>query len=269
MVYKGKSIYKNGSYIQLNQLEEANPEAKNIYEVIRIIHGKVLFWKEHLDRLENSLRKEKVDVNLDEFDLPVIIKKVLLQNNETDCNMRIDFFAGQDINLVIGCVPSFYPGKEMYRSGVHVKSLKAERKNPAVKIVQNSLKKRVAEELNDVSVFEVLLINKSGYITEGSKTNVFLIKDATVFTSKPKNVLNGITRKNIVKLCHDENIKLVEKDIELTELQCFEACFLTGTSPKVLPVKSVDGITFSTNSTLMKKIMIAYNHLIDRSLYTM
>lgn len=61
-----------------------------------------------------------------------------------------------------------------------------------------------------------------------------------------------------------EGAQVKETRINLSELGKFEACFLTGTSPKVLPVSGFDGHRFDVNNSIMRKLMQAYDDLVAR-----
>ena len=103
-------------------------------------------------------------------------------------------------------------------------------------------------------------------ITEGSKSNVFFIRKECVMTAPGDKVLKGITREKVISFCNKLNYKLIECPISIDTLPSMEAVFLTGTSPKILPVNRIDQITYSTGHPMMKNLMAAYDDLIQEDI---
>ena len=269
MRYTGHKVFLNGKLTDLSSDLMEFMEGRNIYEVIRIIDGKILFWKDHLIRLGKSLQIEDVRLNLSDMDFIEMISVLIRQNRYENMNIRIDVFVSDITNIIIGFIPTYYPDTALYDEGVKTVTLNSVREDPAVKVVHNALKSRVDKILTNRKIFEVLFLNEAGNLTEGSRTNLFLIKGKEVFTAKSEDVLLGVTRNKVIELCHLENIPVHECDLAFEGAADFDACFLTGTSPKVLPVKFVDDISFPVKNGILLKIMNAYNLLISRSLYAM
>ncbi|MEG0641800.1 MAG: aminotransferase class IV, partial [Clostridium sp.] len=113
--------------------------------------------------------------------------------------------------------------------------------------------------LKEKECFEAILVNDDGYVTEGSRSNLFFIRDNTLYTTQGKDVLLGITRKRIIDLAKKNGVNVIEKPIHIDELSGFSSLFISGTSPKVLPIKSVDNINYLTKDTLLLKIISIYD----------
>ncbi len=111
-------------------------------------------------------------------------------------------------------------------------------------------------------MFEVLLVDRGGRITEGSRSNVFFVKNDRLFTPKGGDVLSGITRRKIISLAQEMNIELVEADIFLSEISGFQALFLSGTSPKILPVSQLAEMNFNPRNALLRLLQEKYDALI-------
>jgi len=75
--------------------------------------------------------------------------------------------------------------------------------------------------------------------------------------------LKGITREKIIQICNELNYKLIEDFISINNLSSYESAFITGTSPKVLPVASTDEIYFNVNHLLLRNIMSRYDSMIE------
>lgn len=208
-----------------------------VYEVIRIINYTPLFLKEHLQRLQNST-KLRLPFSLSKFDDIIKgIKLIIAANCLETGNIEIQI---SDANkLLIKIIPHSYPTETMYREGVCLGVLRAERKNPNAKEKNQSLRDCANQLMKTHHFFEVILVDNQGFVTEGSRSNIFFVKENKVFTSPTKAVLQGITREKIFEICHQQKIPIFEKEILLAEIETFEAVFMTGTSPAVLPVQKI------------------------------
>ena len=115
----------------------------------------------------------------------------------------------------------------------------------------------------DLGLYEVLLVDNDHNVTEGSKSNTFFVKGNTIVTAMAQDVLCGITRLQIVSLIHSLRIPLEERKIHLSELSDFDAAFISGTSPKVLPIRSVESIEYKVDNPIVQKLSEAYNKSIS------
>jgi len=241
-------------YIFNNSLEKSEnidihdtDKGSKIYEVIRIIDGVPLYLEDHYARLKNSLSMLGFGLNITEDDIDLRIRKVIEANSLTNCNVKVIVYNdGHLQNCLMYISKSYYPSKEEIESGVRVSLLNLERKDPNVKRLDKEYKEKVARSIIENNVFEVLLVNSAGEITEGSKSNVFFVKDGKVHTAPGKHVLKGITRKYIIEACERTGIEVVENLIGIESLSTVEGLFLSGTSIKVLPVSHVENYEFSS-----------------------
>ena len=91
-----------------------------------------------------------------------------------------------------------------------------------------------------------------------------MIKGDTVFTSRIEAILPGVTRGSIISILSENNIKFEEKDVNFKDICQMDALFITGTSPKVLPIRMVDDYAFqSSTNPLLLKIIQKYDEKIE------
>jgi branched-chain amino acid aminotransferase len=238
------------------------------YEVVRLIDGKFLFLKDHFKRLEQTLSRSGLH-----FPGPEMIIEhlcLLLRNNDfTIGNIRICIQPGGGDQYRLTCyfVPYFYPEICMYKSGVHLVSYSHVRPNPGIKKWDDQFRRGVKEAIRDHGVYEVVLLNEKKQITEGSRSNIFFIDRNDLLITPPlSDVLPGITRKYVLEICASEKMKVVERPVQLSEMDKMISCFITGTSPKVLPVWQLDGFQFKVDHPKLELIMIRFDQLIDKHL---
>lgn len=231
----------------------------SLYEVIRIIDGKPLFLQRHLERLENSARLINVKLWITETQLKEKIEQLIKENDITIGNVKFVFNFDNTAFLAY-FVKYHYPSAEDYKNGVKTIFYHGERKNPNAKIINVGFREIVDKEIKDKSAYEAILVDRNGFITEGSKSNIFMIKDRKVITSPLEDVLPGITRSVIVEVCREIGIEVVEKKFSYKHVKDLDALFISGTSPKVLPIREVDDIEFnSPHNEVVLQIMNGYD----------
>lgn len=229
----------------------------SIYEVIRIIDGVPLFLEEHLDRMFFSAKLINYDIEKDRKEIEEEIKALIFKNKVERLNIKLlsSETEKEEKVFLVYFIESFYPPKDYYTNGIHTILFDYERNNPNAKVLFSSFKDEVSKEIKKQGAFEALLVNKSGYILEGSRSNTFFVKDNKVYTAKPKDVLLGITRKHIFKVCKKLNIEIIEESIHTEDLNKLEGAFMTGTSVNVLPISTIGKINLnSINNKLIKEI---------------
>ena len=88
-----------------------------------------------------------------------------------------------------------------------------------------------------------IALDVSGYISEGSGENVFLIKDGVVMTPPLySTILPGITRDSVIKICESIGIPVLERAIPREMLYIADEVFFTGTAAEITPIRSVDKV---------------------------
>jgi branched-chain amino acid aminotransferase len=237
-----------------------------LYEVIRVIDHIPLFLDDHLDRLSKTAESNHIHKLPEYHEIRNAVFDIINDENRDFGNIKITFTIKSPDSpaiMEIEFIPHFYPSEEKYKTGVKVGILKAERPNPQAKIQNMELRNKANFLMSKEKVFEVLLVDKDGNITEGSRSNVFFVKENQLYTSPDEKVLQGITRKKIVRLCVDQKIPLITKDIPLSEIPQFEGVFLTGSSPKVLPISAIEEVKFDPGLSLIKQVICLYNNGIE------
>lgn len=250
--------------IPINVQENSNLHENplQLYEVIRVIDGIPVFLEDHLERLYNSAQLSGVDNLPNQGNMEEKILNLINAENKQIGNIRLSFTiidSSVQPKSELVFIPHFYPNEDKYRTGVKVGLLSAERPNPQAKIQNIAIRNKANLLMSKDKVFEVLLVDHEGNITEGSRSNVFFVKDSRLFTSQDEKVLKGITRKKILELCSVNDIPVIKKDIPIKELGEFEAAFLTGSSPKVLPLSAIGEVQFNPDIPLTKRIMDLYD----------
>jgi branched-chain amino acid aminotransferase len=241
-----------------------------IYEVVRIINKVPLFIEDHLDRLHKSARLENCKILVSDLEIINSLKQLAKENQVENGNVKIEihFSNGSQLLFLAYFIKHYYPSPFQYENGINVLLYSNERKNPNAKIFNLQYKKSIEAIISENMVYEVLLINKKGYITEGSKSNVFFIKENILYTAPANYVLPGITRNYVINIAEKLSVSVKEECVHIKNIDEFESAFITGTSPKVLPIEKINGKNFNVNNILLREIMVAYNHEIESYIYS-
>ncbi len=234
-----------------------------IYEVIRVEEGVPLFFDDYYERLNNSFRLINKSLSLTSDDLKSMINKLLEINGCNTGPVKLMFGFDDSIHNLIYLMQPHVPDIEYYNTGVHTILLHKERINPNAKVWNQQMRDATSLELKKANAFEGILVDEEGYITEGSRSNIFFIKNGIVYTTPDEFVLPGITRKKVLQLCESNEIEVEMKRIHSTDILNYDAVFITGTSRKVLPLKTIDTMKFGVEDRTMQQISKAFENLVE------
>jgi branched-chain amino acid aminotransferase len=237
----------------------------SLYEVIRVVNSKAVFLKQHLTRLESSAKKVGQFVWLNYNELVEKIELVIASNGVVEGNIKIVFNIHEnDRNFYCYFVHHKYPTKQEYQEGISTIVYNAERSNPNAKVYNHKLRTYTNTVIESPDVFEVLLMDNLGNITEGSRSNLFFIKDNMLVTAPDNQVLNGIVRAKIIEICERVGVPILKETIAYSSLSQYDSAFLTGTSPQILPIRHINALSFDVNHHLLKLLLKSYrNELAD------
>ena len=229
----------------------------SVYEVVRLTDGRPQFLPEHFARLENSLGSIGMAVPFTYDELEQSMRDLAVEGNIQNHNLKLE--VDVDGHSVLYLNPTHYPSEEQYTKGVRTDLFRGERKNPHIKMMDQALRDATDAAIKEHNLYEVILVDRDGNITEGSRSNVFFIKNGEVYTSPLHQVLPGVTRGKIVEIITGKGVKLHEDPISSSDIGTFDAAFISGTSPKVLPIAAVGDISYDVNDPLLRSIMQWYD----------
>jgi branched-chain amino acid aminotransferase len=129
-------------------------------------------------------------------------------------------------------------------------------------MMDHELRDAADAAIKEKSVFEVLLADRHGNITEGSRSNVFFIKDGELYTPPAAQILKGVTRLKVLEVAEKMGLKIHEEAISAEQALESDAAFISGTSPGVLPISSIEDRSFDVNDAVLRQIMNNYDQLL-------
>lgn len=251
--------FHNGEFIALDQKiipidERGHQFGDGVYELIKVYKGAPFMMREHLVRLENSAKAIRLQLNYSIDQLEAIIAdglhraglagqdaEVYIQSTRGIAT-RLHTFPNVEASTTMTFRPARVIPAELRERGVAITLAVDERwANCYIKslnLLPNILAKQAAV---DNGYYEAVFF-RDGYITEGSSTNVYAVKDGTLYTPPAtKRILHGITRHAVLRLARELNIPVVEEEFTPDFLSSGDEILISSTTIEVLPVTTIEG----------------------------
>lgn len=262
MKFLGTSIIQNGGVTSISDQKAMGVE-KEVYEVFRVENKKPLFLDDHLQRFSNSLRNAGKELPVSMDKIKSLLDWMMICNPISDANIRLSLLP--DGLFQGGFIRSKYPTPQMYAHGVKCLTMNKERTNPSAKVFQAEMRTQVATIQKSEDAYETILINREGLVTEGSRSNIFFIKDNVLITAPSHLILEGIIRKKVIEAADLMQVEIIFEAINVQKISSMEAAFITGTSPRLLPIGRIDNHAFDVNHPMMRQLMDRLGNLISNS----
>ncbi|ALV21979.1 Branched-chain amino acid aminotransferase [Carnobacterium antarcticum] len=263
------SYFLNDQQMSTKELEVFQQlEGKSVYEVIRVQQRIPLFLEDHLERLRSSAASVGMPLTVSDDILWQRIYRLISLNDVENQNIKIIWNQKKEGVLLIFFTKSVYPPKESYVSGIHTSLLKLERQDPTIKLQRADYQQTVLKAREEKNAYEVLLVDQSDYVTEGSRSNLFIVKNGQLYTSPAKNVLLGIVRKKVLEICRTQGWKVVEEHLPAAQLDEIDGAFITGTGNNVLPIHTIDELVLrSTEDPIVLTLIQKFDDLVTRYIH--
>ncbi|MBK8882473.1 MAG: aminotransferase class IV [Bacteroidales bacterium] len=264
----GNKFILNGELLPSDLFDNALVlEGDSVYEVIRMVKGNPVFFHDHIERLSSSVKFLGKEMLADLNDLRSAIISLTDSDRKKETNLKIVFnYNGVARNFLVYNIEPSYPSAEQYKNGVKGILFHAERKDPQSKVINHRLRSEIYHRLILEGAYEAILVNQKNMITEGSRSNIFFLKDNTLITAPENVILSGITRKHIIEICRMENISIGFRCVNADEISDYESVFMTGTSPMLLPFCCIGAKFFNVQLALMDRIRELYRKRAEESI---
>ena len=231
------------------------------------VDGTAIFrLEEHTERLFNSAKILRMKIPFSKEEVNEAQKAVVRANKLESCYLRpLTWIGSQKLGvspkgntihlMVAAWAWGAYLGEEGMKRGIRVKTSSYTRHHVNItmtqaKAVSNYSNSILANmEALDDGYDEALLLDASGFVSEGAGENIFVVKDGVVYTPDlSAGALNGITRNTVFAICADLGLKVVEKRITRDEVYIADEAFFTGTAAEVTPIRELDRLPIGIGS---------------------
>lgn len=221
---------------QLAVFDPANQEIRGVFEVMRTYGRDIFELHSHLTRLQNS-------AELTEFTLPAPIASIQEWVRKSLENFYKDGFPARikviatDKDVWVRIEP-FTLNPELH-NGVFAIFVNVERPTPQAKSLPYTASHDAHAQAKEKGVYEALLVDPDGHVREGSRSNLFWVKEAQVFTNT-EGVLPGVTQAAVCRWEEQDRHPVQYGKVTCEELLTMDEVFVTSTSPGAVPIIKID-----------------------------
>ena len=275
-------VYLNGEIIpadeaKISPLDRSFTFGDGVYEVIPSYNQELFLFEEHLQRFKISLAKTFIPAPTELDNLEDILKKLHVKNEYQNQSFYIQITRGvQESRSHIASeniVPTLFINSQNldinpFRGNANKEGLRVRLEDDirwqrcdikTTALIGNIL------SMHDPSLETVdeILLHKDGILNEGSKSNIFLVKQGKVYTpSLNQNILPGVTRNFIINLLKKNNIEVFEEEISVDSIYECEEIWLTSSTKEIQPVAFIGDYKIPTKKTeqlIWNKVLKLFN----------
>ncbi len=269
-----KFIWLNGDFHPFNNtnihlLSNTLHYGMGVFEGVRAYStndgGAIFRLNDHTERLYAAASKINITIPYSADELCQVQIDTMSKNDLKEGYIRPIVFLGSEsmglrsqdslsVNVAVACWewPS-YMDPDAKKNGISViKSPFQQYDNPLYsnnKIIGTYVNSIMA--VNDAiskGAEEAILMDKNGYISEGSGENLFIVKNSALITPTTDYCLNGITRQSVISIAKNLGYSVEEKNLSFDDLLDADEAFYSGTAVEITPISTVDGSIIGSGS---------------------
>lgn len=267
--YNGNII--DASELRLTAENRAFKFGDGIFETIKVLNGKVVFFEDHYFRLMASMRMLRMKIPM-EFTLEYLeeeIKKLATNFSENSLRARLTVFRKDgglyapetnEIDYLIDIKPIHSVVKEKYVLDLYKDFYNYSGMLSTVKTTNRMLNTIAAVFAQENDLDNCVLLNERKGVAEVTNGNIFVIKGNTIKTpALTEGCIKGITRKKVIELLEKhQDYTLEETSISPFEIQKADEVFITNAITGVQPVTNYRKKQFKTeiSDKIRKSLML-------------
>ena len=242
-----------------------------VWEGLRVYPEGIVCYDKHLTRLHEGAKALAYEGIPSKDEIKKAIKETLDANGmNTDTHIRLTLTRGEKVTSGMdsrlnqsGCCLIVLAEwkKKVYdfSKGIRAISSSIRRSIPAFldsKIHHNNMLSLVIAKIQaNISGYDAaVMLDERGFVAELNDTNLFMVKEGSVFTPFAHACLPGITRQTFIDLFKENKINIFERDLSLVEFINADLVFATGTNGEITPVTEIDGRSINCDKNFLEKI---------------
>ena len=277
------TVYLNGEYLPVEQakvsvLDRGFLYGDGVYEVIPVFGGRPLRLQQHLTRLDNSLGRISLDNPLSDDQWRQVFDNLLTSNPGDDRAIYLQVSRGvypkRDLSIkqdypatvFVMVMPVSKPDVARVSRGIAAITVEDFRWQAcdikSTSLVANVMLKQQAAA---AGVEDAILV-RGGRVTEGTASNVFIVRDGVLITPPlGSQLLSGITRDLVIEIAATANILIEERDLREDELFAADEIWMTSSTREIAPVIMLNGEQVGDGSPgpVWQKVMALYQQCKD------
>jgi len=244
-------IFLNGKFVcfeeaMVSVLSPGFLSGYGVFETMRSYRKNIVYLEEHIQRIRVSCSLLRIKFPFATAELKIAVNKAIKRSGFQDNYIRLtlwkeDFATGNSI-----IVKQYHPySVQKYTAGFRGSVCPFSKEEGSVlasiKTSSRLLYEIAFAQAQEKKFDEAILLNSRGFICEGSRSNLFFVQGKELFTpSLECGCLNGITRKVVLDLARQQNIKCYEGRFTLSDLLTAKEAFLTNSLVGVMPLAAVE-----------------------------
>jgi branched-chain amino acid aminotransferase len=225
---------------------------------------RVLKLSAHLDRMEDSARREGIPLQLDRPRLRAALRSLILESGWENVRFRITVPAEHPEQIIVSLEPFRPLSAEVYERGVKLITLDhAVRQHPEAKTTDWMQDRVRFEQALPPGIFTGLLVDERGFILEGLSSNFYAILDGELRTAG-SGVLPGIAQQIVFEIA-PPIIPLRRDPVHVTDIPRLSEAFITSSSRGIVPAVEINGQSIGNGAPgpITQALRAAYAEAID------
>ncbi len=234
-----------------------------IFDFLRISKNIPLFLDDHLERFFGSAQEMHLPVQQTKQALKEIITQLIEKNNLPDSGIRLMLSGGNSPDgyqivapsLMIVQQPIAPVSDQLFTKGYQLVSYAHQRQLPHVKTTDYLMAIWLQPWVKENGADDVLY-HQNGMVSECPRSNFFIVTQEDTIITPARNILKGVTRKQILKVAAAQGMRVEEKDISIDDIRQAKEAFIGSSTKRIIPVVRVDDMVFEpvTENTVSTKL---------------
>ena len=270
-------VFLNGAVISANQkladsLFPYRLRGKGVFEAMRAYNGRIFALDEHLKRFDKGITFLRLELSVPKKEIKKQIYFLLKANRLPSARIRLVAWEEKGkARILIAALPYEPPARRKYTKGfkAFISKIRINEKSPLAnkKSVSHSFLFKAFCEAKKRHCDEALLLNRRGFLCEGSRSNLFYVKDSVLFTPALScGCLAGVTRAAILEIAWTLKIKCRKISALPEKLFKADEAFLTNSLMEVMPLTFVAGRPIGDGCVgkITTKLLLSYRRRLFR-----
>jgi D-alanine transaminase len=271
-------IYLNGEYLpasaaRVSVMDRGFLFGDGVYEVIPVFGGRLLRIDEHLRRLQNSLDRVSMSNPKSVDEWTATLENLLLRNPGEDRGVYLQITRGAAEYRDLTPSPDLRP--TVFIMVMHLKPVDPQQLEAGIDAITVDDFRWHACDIKSISLIANVMMRiqadnagvvdaimvRNGRATEGTASNVFVVKNGVLATPpKSRHLLPGITRDLVIELAENNNIDCEVREIDAHELESADEIWLTSSTREIAPVVRLNGnlVGDGRAGVLWKRMIMLY-----------
>lgn len=269
-----KFLWLDGELVEakhslLQSLAPGVLKAKGVFETMRVREGKISLLAAHLKRMSRGLKVLKLASPIPIFMIRKHITRLLKVNRLKNARARVMVWQkGGRVHSAIICEPIKPLTARQHSKGFKVMLVNGHRRQTSVPIksLDYAIFRGSLQKARAAGFDEALFLNRKGELIEGSRTNIFWVKDDVLWTPPiTSGCLPGVTRQAVIECARKLGLRCAARHAAAGRLREADEAFVTNAILGVVPLTRVgeEKIGNGNPGAITSRLREAYGRLIE------